>query len=228
MALVATMALPALAGVADFAARRAAMVNALRKRDIRNARVLAAMGKVPRHLFLDKSQQGRAYEEAELPVGEAHVMCSPYAVAIMAQLLAVEPGKKVLEVGACSGYLAAVLTEMGGRVYLMEAHSDAVERARRILGQLGYRSVQCRAGSACKGWPEEGPFDAIVVTCAADRLPEPLVTQLKEGGRLVAPIGRGPEQTLNCMREHEGRLRAETVDTKGFIRMSPMVCQSPR
>lgn len=215
VALVAAMVFPALAGVADFAAQRAAMVDALRKQQIRNPRVLAAMGKVPRHLFLDKDQQDRA-------------MCSPYAVAIMAQVLNPKPNAKVLEVGACSGYLAAVLTEMGGRVYLVEARSEVVDRARRHLGGLGYRSVQCRAGSACKGWPEEGPFDAIAVTCAADRLPEPLVTQLKEGGRLVAPIGGGPEQTLNCMRKHGGRLRAETVTTLVPIRMDPMVCQSAR
>jgi len=229
--LLSSSALVALAwaGSLDYAAERAAMVRRLRKQGISNEHVLRAMGKVPRHLFVDDARRAQAYADVDIPLGSGYVMCSPYVVALMAQVLDPKPGTRILEVGTGSGYFSAVLAEITPQVYTVDMRAEVAAAARTRLRAL--RSpVLSRTGPACKGWPEAAPFDAIVVTCAAEGAPEPLVAQLQNGGRLVIPIGHGPEQTLNCMRKSSSesgpRLRSVTVSAK--IRVAPMVCQPTR
>jgi protein-L-isoaspartate(D-aspartate) O-methyltransferase len=206
------------------------MVQQLRKQGITNERVLAAMAKVPRHLFVDEGDRGKAYAEAEIPLGSGQVMCSPYAAALMAQVLDPRPGTRVFHVGTGSGYLAAVLAEITPQVYTMDMRAEIAQQAQLRLRSLGYSSVRCRTGPACQGWPSLASFDAIVVTCAAERVPEALIAQLRDGGRLVIPIGHGPEQTLNCLRKSTSetgpRLKCLTIAAR--IHVAPMVCQRSR
>jgi len=215
----------AYAGPPDFAAERAAMVARLRKQRITNERVLNAMARVPRHMFMDPAQRMRAYDDTEIPLGSSQVMCRPFVAALMAQALNPRSDAKILEVGTGSGYLAAVLAEMTPQVYSVDARTNISREAQAHLQSLDYTSINCRIANACQGWPQHAPFDGIIVTCAADAVPEALVSQLREGGKLVIPIGHGPEQTLNCMRKSAGKLRSETIAT---IRVSPMICQRRR
>jgi protein-L-isoaspartate(D-aspartate) O-methyltransferase len=229
--LAALAALPVMvlaaalsAGPPGFAPEREAMVVRLRQQHISNERVLSAIRKVPRHVFVDAAQRAHAYDDTDVPLGSGQVMCSPYLTALMAQVLDPKPTAKILEVGTGSGYLAAVLSEITTKVYTVDIRADLANAAQARLRSL-HSSAKGRIGHGCQGWPEEAPFDGIVVTCAADRVPEPLIAQLREGGRLVIAIGHGPEQTLNCLRKSGGRLRAETIMA---TRLSPMVCQGAR
>ena len=215
----------ACAASRDFAAERSAMVARLRRHQITNPRVLQAMARVPRHLFVAEARRSQAYDEAEIPLGGGEVMCSPYVTALMAQVLDPSPGANILEVGTGSGYLTAVLAEITSEVHTIDMRADLARAAQARLRSLHYTKVTCGSGNACRGWAQHGPFDRIVVNCAAQVTPESLIAQLKDGGRLVIPIGQGPEQTLNCMRKSGGRLRAETIMK---IRVSPMVCQHRR
>ncbi|MGD0110734.1 MAG: protein-L-isoaspartate(D-aspartate) O-methyltransferase [Armatimonadota bacterium] len=220
-----TLVSSAYARAPDYRSERADMVARLRKQKITNERVLQAMGRVPRHSFVSDTVRSRAYSDAELPIGRGQVMCSPYVTALMAQVLDPRPGSKILEVGTGSGYLSAVLAEITPNVYSVDVHTDLVHAAQARLRSLHYSRVRFRSGAACQGWQQNGPFDGIVVNCAAEVAPEPLIAQLRDGGRLVIPIGHGPEQTLNCMRKSGGRLRAETIMS---IRVTPMTCRIRR
>jgi protein-L-isoaspartate(D-aspartate) O-methyltransferase len=201
------------------------MVSRLRKLRITNERVLQAMGRVPRHLFVSDAARSRAYSDADVPIGGGQVMCSPYVSALMLQVLDPRPGSRILEVGTGSGYLSAVLSEITPNVYSADIHSDLVHAAQARLQSLHYSRVRFRSAPACEGWQQQGPFDGILVNCAAEVVPEPLIAQLRDGGRLVIPVGHGPEQTLNCMRKSGGRLRAETIMS---IRVTPMTCRIRR
>jgi protein-L-isoaspartate(D-aspartate) O-methyltransferase len=152
-------------------------------------RVLAAMRRVPRHRFVPKELEGSAYLDQPLPIGEGQTISQPYIVAAMTQALRLKPSHKVLEVGTGSGYQAAVLAELVKDVYTMEILEGLGRGAERILKELEYNNVRVRVGDGYKGWPEAAPFDAVIVTCAPERVPEPLVRQLKVGGRLVIPVG---------------------------------------
>lgn len=172
------------------AAERRRMVDEqLRGRDIRNERVLAAMGRVPRHEFVPEELRPRAYADQPLPIGEGQTISQPYIVAFMTQAIDPKPGQRVLEVGTGSGYQAAVLAEVAGEVYSIELLPALAKRARATLDRLGYKGVHTRTGDGYKGWPEAAPFDAILVTCGADHVPAPLFEQLKPGGTLVIPVG---------------------------------------
>ncbi len=162
----------------------------LASRDIRDGRVLQAMLRVPRHLFVPPGLQPQAYEDYPLPIGEGQTISQPYIVALMTQCLEIEGGEKVLEVGTGSGYQAAVLAEMGARVFSIEINPVLAERASRCLAELGYKDVLVKAGDGFFGWPEESPFDAIIVTAAPEKVPPALFDQLKDGGRLIIPLGR--------------------------------------
>ena len=151
--------------------------------------VMAAMGKVPRHRFVPAAQQGSAYANRPLQIGEGQTISQPYIVALMTDLLDPKPGDTVLEIGTGSGYQAAVLGELVARVYTIEIIAPLGKRAAQLLGELGYRNVSVRIGDGYKGWPEAAPFDSIVVTAAAAEPPKPLLTQLKNGGRMVIPLG---------------------------------------
>ncbi|MBC7802294.1 MAG: protein-L-isoaspartate(D-aspartate) O-methyltransferase [Candidatus Parcubacteria bacterium] len=151
--------------------------------------VSAALGKVERHRLLPAEQAGAAYRNIPLPIGQGQTISQPYIVALSTALAAPEPHHRMLEVGTGSGYQAAVLAELTAKVYSIEIIDALGQKAGRDLGLLGYRNIEIRIGDGYKGWPEQAPFDAIVVTAAAPRVPDALVSQLKSGGRLVIPVG---------------------------------------
>ena len=180
-----------------FAAARERMVReTIEARGVRDPRVLRAMRAVPRHRFVPPAHRDRAYADRPVPIGEGQTASQPYIVALMTELAEVQPGEKVLEVGTGSGYQAAVLAEMGARVFTIEILEPLALRARETLRELGYDAVRVRVGDGYRGWPSEAPFDAILVTAAAPRIPEPLLEQLAPGGRLVAPVGGSGGQEL--------------------------------
>jgi protein-L-isoaspartate(D-aspartate) O-methyltransferase len=165
--------------------------------------VMAAMRKVPRHLFVPSSQQASAYENRPLPIGEGQTISQPFIVALMTDLVDPKRGDTVLEVGTGSGYQAAVLAELVARVYTIEIIEVLGQRAMQVLAQLGYRNVEVRIGDGYKGWPEAAPFDSIVVTAAPAEIPKPLIDQLKPGGRMVIPAGGSYEQQVLLLVEKQ-------------------------
>jgi protein-L-isoaspartate(D-aspartate) O-methyltransferase len=209
--LVGLKAVPAAAGPDSFDEKRLLMVaQQLKARDINDPRVLAAMGKVPRHRFVPDNLRSLAYEDHPLPIGSGQTISQPYIVALMTQWAEVKPGDKVLEVGTGSGYQAAVLAELSDRVFSIELLPDLAEAARTHLRDLGYGRVQVRSGDGYQGWPEDAPFDAILVTASAREVPPALKQQLKEGGRLVIPVGPpGSVQELLLLRKVNGELQEE-------------------
>ncbi|MDA8423250.1 MAG: protein-L-isoaspartate(D-aspartate) O-methyltransferase [Nitrospiraceae bacterium] len=165
-------------------------------RGVKDERVLAAMRKVPRHEFLPEGIRGMAYQDSALPLGEAQTMSQPYMVALMTEQLELKGHERVLEIGTGSGYQAAVLSELCEKVYTVERIKMLADRARQSLDRLGYRSVAIKVYDGTYGWKEMAPFDAILVTAGAPDVPVPLVEQLKEGGRMVIPVGERFGQTL--------------------------------
>lgn len=177
-------------GEDELAAVRQRMVDEqIVRRGIRSARVVAAMRKVERHRFLPRRQWAAAYEDHPLPIGEGQTISQPYIVALMTEALALDGGEKVLEIGTGSGYQTAVLAELAADVYSVEILSPLSRSARSVLQSMGYRNVELRVGDGSLGWSEEAPFDAILVSAAPRRVPPCLLRQLREGGRLVIPVG---------------------------------------
>ena len=158
--------------------------------------VMTAMGKVPSHRFVPVLQEAFAYENRALPIGEGQTISQPFLVTLMTDLLDPKPGDRVLEVGTGSGYQAAILAELVGRVYTIEIVEPLARRAMQLLDQLGYRNIEVRIGDGYNGWPEAAPFDSIVVTAAPAEVPKPLIDQLKLGGRMVIPAGSYEGQYL--------------------------------
>jgi protein-L-isoaspartate(D-aspartate) O-methyltransferase len=202
-----------------FARARQQMVERqLKGRDITDARVLAAMGKVPRHRFVRPSTAGDAYADRALPLEEGQTISQPYIVALMTQLLELKGSDRVLEVGTGSGYQAAVLAELAKQVYTIEILPALAMTAAARLKDLGYANVQVRAGDGYRGWPGEAPFDAIVVTAGASHVPQPLVAQLKDGGRLVIPVdAAGNYQELLQCRKERGQLTTKVIAPVRFV-----------
>jgi protein-L-isoaspartate(D-aspartate) O-methyltransferase len=206
------------------AAERDRMVREqIESRGVRDAATLAAMRKVPRHRFVPEAVAAQAYADRPLPIGHEQTISQPYIVAFMTEGLGLRGGEKVLEVGTGSGYQAAVLAEIAREVYTIEIVAPLAERARADLARLGYANVRVRAGDGYKGWPEAAPFDAIIVTAAAPRLPEPLLEQLKDGGRLVIPVGEDDQQLMIVTRtgktfSRENVLPVRFVPMTGEIR----------
>jgi protein-L-isoaspartate(D-aspartate) O-methyltransferase len=190
--------------------RQRMVAEQLKGRDITDPRVLAAMGKVPRHRFVPDDLAPQAYNDHPLPIGSGQTISQPYIVALMTQWAEVKPGDKVLEVGTGSGYQAAVLAELTDQVWSIELKPELAEAAEKRLQALGYGRIHLRCGDGYQGWPEEAPFDAILVTATAPEVPPALQKQLKEGGRLVIPVGY-PEsiQQLLLLRKVNGELRKE-------------------
>jgi len=158
-------------------------------RDIKDKATLQAMGKVERHMFVPENAREWAYEDRPLPIGEGQTISQPYMVAFMTQSLNLNPGDKVLEIGTGSGYQAAVLAEITDSVYTIEIVNSLGKAAEKRLQAMGYSNVQVRVGDGYNGWPEAAPFDAIIVTAGAESVPQPLLEQLKDGGRMVIPVG---------------------------------------
>jgi len=199
-------------------ARQRMVARDLVGRDITDPRVLAAMGRVPRHLFVDPSFGARAYGDHPLPTRDGQTISQPYIVALMTQWAAVQPGHKVLEVGTGSGYQAAVLAELTDQVFTIELNPALARVAAENLRRLGYPGVQVRVGDGWQGWPEKAPFDAILVTAAASEVPVALKSQLKDGGRLVIPVGHAwSGQTLIRITRRGDAFDQETICPVAFV-----------
>lgn len=182
-------------------------------------RVLAVMGRVPRHEFVPEADQSLAYADRPLPIGYGQTISQPYIVALMTTELAPQPADRVLEIGTGSGYQAAVLAELVAEVFTIEIVEPLACRAGAELQRLGCQNVHWRIGDGFAGWPEAAPFDAVIVTCAPLQVPPPLIKQLKDGGRLIIPIGKVPDQELMLFHKTRGRL--ETCSTLP-VRFVPM------
>ena len=209
-----------------FSALREEMVSRqIEARGVTDPAVLKAMKKVPRHLFVPIKNQRYAYGDYPLPIGKGQTISQPYIVAFMTAALNPEPQSRVLEIGTGSGYQAAILAELGCEVYSIEIIGSLAERAGETLSRLGYGNVHIKIGDGHKGWSEEAPFDAIIVTCAPEKIPPALIRQLKEGGRLIIPVGKtGGVQQMVLARKRGDRLVSRSVLPVRFV---PMVEGSP-
>ncbi len=206
---------------AGFTRDRARMVETqLRGRDITDPAVLEAMGKVPRHRFVPPAYRGAAYADQALPIGMDQTISQPYIVALMTQLARPASGSRVLEVGTGSGYQAAVLAEMGAEVYSVEILCPLADAARVRLGDLGFGRVSVLCGDGYRGWSDHAPFDAILVTAAPPRIPEPLLHQLAPGGRLVVPVGAAWQELLLIERRLDGSFDRRSVLPVLFVPMT--------
>jgi len=189
LAACSTAAAPGRPAERPEAGRERMVKEQIEGRGVKDPLTLAALRKVPRHLFVPEASAAEAYADFPLPIGHGQTISQPYIVAFMTEALGLRGGEKVLEIGTGSGYQAAVLGEIAGRVYTIEIVPELAAQARERLARLGHRNVETRAGDGYLGWPEAAPFDAIIVTAAAPRIPEPLKQQLADGGRLVLPVG---------------------------------------
>ncbi len=196
---------PLAESAAEFKEARERMVREqIAGRDVRDARVLAAMRKVPRHLFVPADVRKLAYIDSPLPIGLGQTISQPYIVAFMTEALELKPQDRVLEIGTGSGYQAAVLAELVKEVYTIEIVDSLAREAEARLKSLGYTNVRMRAGDGYRGWPEAAPFDAIMLTAAPDHIPRPLTDQLRDGGRLILPLGRGDQDLVRLRRTRQG------------------------
>jgi len=205
-----------------FSQRRQSMViNQLQSRDIYDLKVLQAMLNVPRHQFVDERIRESAYNDHPLPIGEGQTISQPYIVALMTQLLALKEGEKVLEIGTGSGYQAAVLAEIVGEVYTVEIYESLSKKSEKLLTDLDYRNIKFKVGDGYYGWEEYAPYDAIIVTCAPDHVPPPLLQQIRDdGGRIVIPVGGiWMVQTLMKIEKMEGQIKSKGIIGVRFVPM---------
>ncbi len=202
-------------------ARQKMVERDLKGRDINDKKVLAVMGKVPRHLFVKERLRDEAYADHPLPIDEGQTISQPYIVALMTQVLRVKPEDKVLEIGTGSGYQAAVLAELTDKVYSIEIREKLAKEAEKTLKKLGYQKVGVKYADGYFGWKEHAPFDAIIITCAANHIPPPLVEQLNEGGKLLLPLGSTTYwQTLTMITKKKGDLIVEQITDVRFVPMT--------
>lgn len=187
-------------------------------RDITHPATLAALRKVPRHLFVPPELATEAYDDNPLPIGHGQTISQPYIVACMTEQIAPTPTSRVLEIGTGSGYQAAVLAGICAEVFTIEIIPELADQAAKLLHQLGYNNVQSRTGDGWKGWPEQAPFDAIIVTAAAEIIPPPLLEQLKEDGRMIIPIGpKYDAQDLVLVTKHRGKVHTRPLIPVRFV-----------
>jgi protein-L-isoaspartate(D-aspartate) O-methyltransferase len=200
---------------------RAAMVRTqIAARGVKDKRVLAALTKVKRHLFVPPRGQAEAYDDHPLPIGDGQTISQPYIVALMSEALLLQPGARVLEIGTGSGYQAAILAALAREVYTIEIVASLGQRASRLLAKLGYTNIHVRVGDGYKGWPEKAPFDAIMLTAAPAKVPDPLLRQLKVGGLLVAPVGAAGDQRLIRIKRTAKGLEQEHLLDVRFVPMT--------
>ena len=206
-------------GAVPFAAERFAMVEQqLRRRGIQDERLLAAMCKVPRHEFVARQNWAEAYADHPVPIGEQQTTSQPYMIAAMIQAAQIKPEDRVLEIGAGSGYQTALLAELASQVFAMERYASLADAAGKTLERFGYRNVKIIAGDGSLGWPEAAPFDAIIVSAAAPRIPPALTEQLAPGGRLVVPVGDSQQQVVQLAeRDQQGNLSVRTLEGCRFV-----------
>ena len=203
-----------------FANQRVAMVELqLRRRGIRDERVLAAMQRVPRHEFVPESARADAYADMPLPIGSGQTISQPYIVAAMLEALQVRAEDRVLEIGTGSGYMTALLAELAAEVVGIERHAELAERSRALLTELGYRNVQIAIGDGSLGYPAAAPYDAIIASAAAPQIPPALIEQLNQNGRMVIPIGPSHAQQLQFVRKISGEAVVTLLDPCRFVPM---------
>jgi protein-L-isoaspartate(D-aspartate) O-methyltransferase len=201
-----------------FQAERERMIRTqLAERGIREVRVLDAMSRVPRHGFVPETLRQEAYKDHPLPIGEGQTISQPYIVAAMLEHLALQATDRVLEVGTGSGYVTALLSLLGAEVYSVERHAQLAALAESTLHRLGYRSMKIRVGDGSQGWPEYAPFDAILVSAATSEMPPALFAQLREGGRLVAPVGPPSSQELQLIGKIGGEPEVRVLEGCRFV-----------
>jgi protein-L-isoaspartate(D-aspartate) O-methyltransferase len=187
---------------------------------IANTAVLQAMRAVPRHEFVPSAQRARAYEDLALPIGHQQTISPPYIVAYMTNELDPQPDDRVLEIGTGSGYQASILAQIVKDVYTIEIVSPLSKQAEKRIQDLGYRNVHCLDGDGFKGWPEHAPFDKIIVTCSPENIPQPLIDQLKEGGRMIIPVGERYQQSFHLLVKENGKLKDERLASTLFVPMT--------
>jgi protein-L-isoaspartate(D-aspartate) O-methyltransferase len=205
---------------AELDAARLALRREVEIQGVRDRRVLDAIGRVPRHEFVSPSQWSEAYDNHPLPIGEGQTISQPFVVAAMSEALELQGDERVLEIGTGSGYQAAILAELAAEVFSIEILPDLAERAAGVLSRLGYENVHVRQGDGYAGWPEQAPFDAVIVTAAPDHVPEPLTEQLALGGRMVIPVGPQYAQELVLLtRDEDGIQRSRFMDVR-FVPMT--------
>ena len=201
------------------AARMLMVDEQLRARGIRDPRVLEAMARVPRHLFVPESARADAYGDYPLPIGHGQTISQPYIVAFMTEALKLEPSHRVLEIGTGSGYQAAILAELAGEVHTIEIIEPLADSARAVLKEAGYKNVTVHTGNGYRGVPEHAPFDRVIVTAAPDEVPPALVEQLKIGGLMAIPVGTGVQELRILRRTPEGMDTLETLPVR-FVPMT--------
>jgi len=199
--------------------REAMVLKQIEGRGVSDPRVVKAMREVPRHLFVPKEMRGSAYQDYPLPIGHNQTISQPYIVALMTEVLKLEGNEKVLEIGTGSGYQAAVLSKLCKQAFTIEILKPLADQAREILNRLGYENVTVRHGDGYKGWPEEAPFDAIIVTAAPPEVPPKLVEQLKTGGRMVIPVGTLIQELMLIEKKKDGVVEKRLLP----VRFVPMV-----
>lgn len=202
------------------AARNRMVDRHLIERGIKDKRVLDAFRTVPRHRFLPPDSQRLAYEDESIPIGEGQTITPTYDVAFMTEALQPKPTDKVYEVGTGSGYQASILSRLVKDVYSVEIHKPLGERAAKVIKELGYTNIHTRIGDGYAGWPEAAPFDAVIVTCAPEHIPPPLIEQLKEGGRMVIPVGSRFDQAVYLMIKKDGKLIGKKLRPTLFVPMT--------
>jgi protein-L-isoaspartate(D-aspartate) O-methyltransferase len=190
------------------------------ERGIKSPRVLAAFRTVPRHRFLPPNTQRQAYDDESIPIGEGQTITPPYDVAFMTEVLDPKPSDRVYEVGTGSGYQSAILSRLVQDVYSIEIHAPLAKRAAKVHKELGYTNIHTRVGDGYEGWPDAAPFDAIIVTCAPKKIPQPLVDQLKEGGRMVIPLGDRFNQIVHLVKKRDGKLIDRELKPTLFVPMT--------
>jgi protein-L-isoaspartate(D-aspartate) O-methyltransferase len=198
-------------------ARRRMVEEQIKGRGIKDTRVLAAMVKVPRHMFVEKGLDSQAYSDRALPIGEGQTISQPYMVAIMTESLSLTGAEKVLEIGTGSGYQTAILAELAAKVFTVERINALTVRAKGLLDQLGYQNVIFRVGDGTLGWKQFAPYDRILVTAGAPRVPAPLEEQLAEGGIMVVPVGDSVSQKLAIGKKTRGKIQVSTCCPCTFV-----------
>lgn len=218
--LIATAMVSSATDTLD-AKRQAMVARDIKGRGIDDHRVLEAMVRVPRHLYVDERQRWQAYADHPLPIGEGQTISQPYVVALMTEALHLRPSDRVLEIGTGSGYQAAILAELVQSVFTIEIRKPLADKAANRLSELGYQNVRVRYGDGYFGWEEAAPFDAIIVTAAANHIPPPLIKQLKDGGRLILPLGSTVySQTLTLVTRKGEKLNVEQLGGVAFVPMT--------
>lgn len=194
--------------------------NDIKGRGIKDKKALDAMARIPRHLFVEERLRERAYADYPLPIGDGQTISQPYVVALMTEALRLRPGDRVLEIGTGSGYQAAVLAEIVKEVYTIEIRKSLADMAEKRFKELGYKNVKVKYADGYFGWEEYAPFDAIIITASANHIPPPLIRQIKEGGRLILPLGNTVYyQMLTLLTKKKGDLDVEQMGSVAFVPM---------